>query len=237
MEAILNVLSGLIMHANPLGIETRLTYDQFIGIVQVGLILILVGLAMIGLARSGFPERQAAVLASVLVLLSSAYLMAHGGNPFGFAEKACVTAGGIFRFVGGVGVAVGVACLVGMGRHAWGESRADLFNPVVIAASAIYGVFCLGVFNGGRAPDTGSQVWMALSIAAAWISFGGLYGILRTRIGRYGGPRQLAVVAGGVMLLVLMSFVATPGNISSELVYSGAFPAGVVIGIFGQLAA
>ena len=113
MEAIINVLSGLIMHANPLANETRLTYDQFIGLAQVGLILILVGLAMIGLARSGFPERQAAVLASVLVLLSSAYLMAHGGNPFGFAEKACVTAGGIFRFVGGVGVAVGVAADVG----------------------------------------------------------------------------------------------------------------------------
>jgi hypothetical protein len=78
-------------------------------------------------------------------------------------------------------------------------------------------------------------VWVALSIASAWISFGGLYGLLRTRIGRYGGPRQLAIVAGGVMLLVLMSFVAFPGNISSELLYSGCFPAGVVIGLLGQL--
>ncbi len=84
--------------------------------------------------------------------------------------------------------------------------RADLFNPVVIAASVIYGVFCVGVLKGGRAPDADSQVWIALSIASAWISFGGLYGLLRIRIGHYGRPHQLAVVAGGVMLLVLMSF-------------------------------
>lgn len=236
MYSIIDLLSELIMYANPLAIEARLTSDQFIGIAQVGLILVLLGLVMIGLAHSGFPEGLAAVLASVLVLLSSGYLVAHGGNPFGFAEKACLTAGGIFRFVGGVGVAVSVACLLGMGRRTWGESRADFFNPVVIGASAIYGVVCVGVFNGGRAPDTGTQVWMALSIAAAWISFGGLHGLLRTKIGRYGGPRQLAVVAGGVMLLVLMSFVAFPGNTPSELVYSGCFPAGFVVGIFGQLA-
>jgi hypothetical protein len=236
MEAIIHILSGLIMHANPLGMNVRLSYDQFIGLAQMGLILILVGLAMIGLARAGIPQRQASVIACAAVLLSVAYLVAHGGNPLGFAEKACVVAGGIFRFIGGAGVAIGVACLLGMGRHSWRASRADLFNPVVIAASVIYGVFCFGGDGGARMMGTGRQIWMALSIIASWISFGGLFGILRSRLNCQGGERQLAVVAGGVLILVLMSFVASPGYAFSALAYSGYFPAGIMIGFLCKVA-
>ena len=236
MDAILQVLSGLVMHANPVGTQTHLPYDQFIGIAQLGLVLILVGLAMTGLARSGFPERQSGILAIALVLLSVAYLAGHGGNPFGFAEKACVVAGGIFRFVGGVGVAIGLACLLGMGRASWHEIRSDLINPVVIGATAIYALFSVGAFSGIRSLGTGPQAWAILSIAAVWVSFGGLYGLLRSRLGYHGVQRPLAVVAGGVMLLVLISFVASPGHAYPELAYSGCFPAGVVIGFFGQLA-
>ena len=88
MEAVIQILSGLIMHTNPVGISTWLITDQFVGIIQVGVILMLVGLVMIGLTRTGFPYRQAVGLAVTLVLPSSTYLVAHGGNPFGFAEKA-----------------------------------------------------------------------------------------------------------------------------------------------------
>lgn len=242
MDAIINALAGLLMHANPLDIQTTLSYNQFIGITQLGLLLILAGFAMTGMIRSGFPERPAFVIAAAMVLLSAAYIAAHGGNPFHLAEKASIMAGGIFRFIGGIGVALGVALLLGMGRRTIHGSRADLANPVVIAASAIYALFLLmpgsglGSFSGGWNGGAGHHIWVALSIAAAWISFAGLHGILRTRIGFADGHRQLAIVATGVMLLVLTSFVAAPGGLSSELTYTACFPAGVVIGLFGQLA-
>ncbi len=236
MDAIIHALAGLLMHANPVDTYATLPYDQFIGIAQFGLVLILVGLLMAGMTRSGFPERPAAVIACSMVALSAAYLAANGGNPFDLAAKASVVAGGIFRFVGGVGVALGIACILGMGRSAFSGSRADLINPVVIAATAIYGLFTVTPSHATWMGGIGQQVWTALSIVAAWVSFTGLHSVLRTRIGFPGGHRQLAVVAAGVMLLVLTSFVASPGHLPSELVYAGCFPGGVVLGFFGQMA-
>ena len=67
MDAIINALAGLLMHAKPVDIQATLSYDQFIGIAQFGLVLILVGLAMTGMIRSGFPERPAVVLACAMV--------------------------------------------------------------------------------------------------------------------------------------------------------------------------
>ena len=49
MAAILQVLSGLVAHANSVGTQTHLPYDQFIGIAQRGLVLILVDLARLSL--------------------------------------------------------------------------------------------------------------------------------------------------------------------------------------------
>lgn len=246
MDAIINALAGLLMHANPVDIQAKLSYDQFIGISQLGLVLILVGLAMTGMVRSGFPERPALVLACAMVALSAAYLAAHGGNPFDLAEKASIVAGGIFRFVGGVGVALGVACLLGMGRRTISGSRADLTSPVVVATAVVYALFlvapeaigggALNSFRSFRYDGTGQHVWTALSIIAAWVSFAGLHSVLRSRVGFPGGQRQLAVVAAGVMLLVLTSFVASPSYACSDVTYAGCFPAGVVIGLFAQLA-
>ena len=237
MDAIINVLVGLLMHANPVDIQATLSYDQFIGIAQLGLVLISVGLAMTGLIRSGLPERPALIVACAMVALSAAYRAAHGGNPLGLAEKASIVAGGIFRFVGGVGVALGMGCLLGMGRRTISGFRTDLVNPVVIATSVVYALSVLSSSQGFRYGGASLQIWAVLSIVAAWISFAGLHSVLRRRVGFPCGHRQLAVVAAGVMLLVLTSFVASPGHMSSELTYAGCFPAGVVIGLFHQIAA
>lgn len=236
MDALIHALAGLLMHANPVNAQVALSYDQFIGIAQLGLVMILVGMAMIGMVRSGVPERPSLVIACAMVLLAASYLFAHGGNPFDLAERASLVAGGIFRFIGGVGVALGVAYLLGMGRNGISGSRADLINPVVLAAAVIYGLFCLSSFYVAGIGDAGQQIWTILSLVAAWVSFAGLHCVLRARLGFPDGQRQLAVVAAGVMLLVLTSFVASPGHLSSGLTYAGCFPAGIVIGLFGQLA-
>ena len=230
MESLIHALAGLLMHANPVNAEASLSHNQFIGIAQLGLVLILVGMALIGMVRSGIPEGPSLIIVCAIVLMAASYLFAHGSNPFDLAEKASIIAGGIFRFIGGVGVALGAACLLGIKQHSLHGNRDDLLNPVVIATSATYALFLVS-------PDgSGLQIWTVLSITAPWISFAGLHSILRSRLGFSSGQRQLAVVAGGVMLLVLMSFITTPGYLASKLTYAGCFPAGVVLGIFRQLA-
>ncbi len=235
MDALLSALSGLLVHLNPIDFQVHWHHDQIIGMAQVGLLLLLVGLAATSLTRIGFPDRSARILALVTILLGSFYLFSHGGNPFQIAASSCYIAGGIFRFVGGYTVAVGITVLTGIGRRSGYEKRADLLSPVVLGAAGIYGLLC---FHGlhASAIGRGPQIWAVLSITAAWISFAGLYGLLRSRLGYRGDERTLLLVAAGALTLVIISFIGFPSTGISRTAYAGWFPAGLFLGLFRQLA-
>jgi hypothetical protein len=151
---------------------------QFIYCVQLALILILSGLCALCLLRAGIPRTAVALVSVGLAFSAVVYLFVHRGNPFDLAERSCMACGSVFRFAGGVGVAAGVVFLIRIRQLRGYGHGIEVFHPIVLLAAALYGVLCFESLRGGYASRS-AQIGMALSVAAAWVSFGGIFGLVR----------------------------------------------------------
>ena len=228
MEHVLAALASLLMYMNPVEIAYQLSLDQFITFAQIGILIILTGFCILALTRSGMPY-QAAVIGSIaLALMGVVYLFWRDGNPFGVAERGCALFGSLFRFVGGVGVATGVVFLVGL-QNVRGRHPICLFHPVAIVFALLYGFLCLTSLH-ANAGLQHNQVWVALSIAAAWVSFGGILGAVWYGLGTSLKSRPLAIIAAGCIAIVLLTMLHQPFSDEYRLLYAGSFPAGIFIG-------
>ena len=236
MDSLLSIFSGLLVHLNPVEVWLGLNPHQVIAIAQVGFILLLAGLAAIGMIRLGLPERQALGVAFIVAGLVGFYRLSSHGSEILIAERSVAMAGGLFRFIGGFGVALGLAGLFGLGRAECFESRVDLSSPVVWIATGVYGAACaLGLRPYGMA--VGMQIWLVLSLIAAWLAFAGIHGILRRSLHCNEHERPLQLVAVGALTLVLLSLLGTPVLVGHGSFYTGWFPAGIVVGLLRSVVA
>jgi hypothetical protein len=178
MDHLLSALASTFMYLNPVQLARQVTMEQFIWCVQLAVILVLSGMCALALLRAGLPRAAAALVSVGLAFFAVAYLFVHGGNPFDLAERFCMVCGSVFRFAGGVGVAAGVVFLIGIRQLRGYGHGIEVFHPIVLLAAALYGVLCFESLRGGYASRS-AQIGMALSVAAAWVSFGGIFGLVR----------------------------------------------------------
>lgn len=219
----------MFMYLNPVQLSRQVTMEQFIYYVQLGVILILAGLCALALVRAGLPRLPVAFLSAGLAFFAAAYLFVRGGNPFDLAERFCVTFGSIFRFAGGVGVAAGLVFLIGIrGLRSRGHGIV-VFHPVVLLAAVLYGVLCFETLRMGFACRS-VQIGIGLSIAAAWVSFAGIFGLIRHSCGVSAEDRLVALISAGCIMLVFLPYLHRPFSAEYRLLYSGSFPAGVFVG-------
>lgn len=229
MDYLLSALASTFLYLNPVHFDRQVTMEQFILFTQLSLILILAGLCAMTMFRAGMSRTPVAVISAILAFFMASYLFARGGNPFDLAERFCVAAGSLFRFAGGVGVAAGLVFLFGIRNLRYRGHRLDIFHPIVLVAMALYGFLCFETFRFGFVSQS-TQVGMALSVAAAWVSFAGIFGLVRHCCGHMAEERLVTLIALGCLMLVFLTYLHTPFSDEYRLLYSGSFPAGVFAG-------
>jgi hypothetical protein len=217
------------MYLNPVQLARQVTMERFLWCVQLAVILVLSGMCALALLRAGIPRAAAALVSVGLAFFAVVYLFSHRGNPFDLAERFCMTFGSVFRFAGGFGVAAGVVFLIGIRRLRGYGHGIEVFHPIVLLAAALYGVLCFESLRGGYASRS-AQIGMALSVAAAWVSFGGIFGLVRHSCRDWSEARIVSLVAAGCLMLVFITYLHTPYLEEYRLLYSASFPAGVFVG-------
>lgn len=231
MDHVLSALASTFTYLNPVQFARELSPQAFVLAAQAGTVLALSGFTAIGLRRAGFPDRVALAVALAAILTGTAYLVLHRGNAFGMAEWAVALFGSVFRFAGGVGVAVGAVILIGVRIPDRPGFRQDLGSPMVLTFTALYAWLCVEAMRTvGAGSGHGLLIWAGLSILACWISFAGILNLVRRSCWAPPSDRFATMIAAGCIGLVFLTFLHTPYSEEHRLLYSGSFPAGVFVG-------
>ena len=229
MDSLISSLASLFRFFNPVDIEFPLRPDHYIVSVQFGLLMIVVGLGAVMFSRHRYSGSTSLLMPMIALAGGGLWLFQRSHDPWQSADTVCAIAGILFRIISGLGVVVGLICLIGLRPRRLAQVRLRAGHPVVVIPTLCYAVlawpslrWCLWSSSDG--------IWLALSMVAIWLSFAGVFALIQIMSGPYAEERAQVLVAAGCSLLLLLSY-AQPGTFYRfPDLYAASFPAGVFIG-------